>query len=840
MARSGADLLALQGNIKRDPEGYADEFQLQYRHYQACLTVFQLKPSKDSREFGDLVNFVAQVANCYPRETAAFCPELIELLDKHYAVLDSALRQSLVKALILLRNRGQIQPTELLPVFFRLFRCQDKALRQTLFRHIVADIKGSNQKHKDDRLNRSIQNFLYSMLQDDSEIAAKKSLAVLTELYRRHVWRDARTVNVIASAVFHPSTRLMLPAIKFFLGQDEKDDAGESDDDEDEAPPAAPSKAEVYKATKKGTVASKKKKAAKLKRVMATVKKHQRREKADHADSFAAVQLLHDPQSFAEKLFARLHKCGGERFETRLAMMTLISRIIGMHKLLLLNFYPFLQKYIQPHQRDVTHILASMVQACHDLVPPDTLAPVLRQLVDQFINDRAQPEVMTVGIKTVREICMRSPLVMNEDLLQDLAAYKKYRDKAVSSAARGLIGLFREIAPGMLEKRDRGRGADLSAAPMQYGASVIKDRIEGAELLEEALRRGDAESGDEEGSGNESDSDEDGEGSDGSDAEAEAGGVDVSQEAEAGEAAAGSGEDEDEDMEEDEEAGSDAAAASGSGSEAALDELGSDEGEGESEQEADEDAAMDGEDEAAAAALDEEALVERRQSGSAGPRNAAGAATQLRAKQAKQAPNANSLGQLKKQLAEASAAKKRKAEGPPDADGGGNAAPEDGTPLEWGRILTEEDFERIRELRHKRLVDAAMKKHGLKSASKRERLLAAAEEEADAAMAFQDRRNIVAEERVDPSNLQGKHKRRQDKEARMASVLEGREGREGFGAASGRKKQKSGGMSNKEKAKKKDLPIVARIAQIRRRAGRQKGGSKNFKGHVKSSHYTRR
>lgn len=25
-----------------------------------------------------------------------------------------------------------------------------------------------------------------------------------------------------------------------------------------------------------------------------------------------------------------------------------------MHKLLLLNFYPFLQKYIAPHQRDVT------------------------------------------------------------------------------------------------------------------------------------------------------------------------------------------------------------------------------------------------------------------------------------------------------------------------------------------------------------------------------------------------------------------------------------------------------------------------------------------------------
>lgn len=63
-------------------------------------------------------------------------------------------------------------------------------------------------------------------------------------------------------------------------------------------------------------------------------------------------------------------------------------RVIGVHKLLLLNFYPFLQKYIAPHQRDVTVVLAALVQACHDLVPPETLAPVLRQLVDQFVNDR--------------------------------------------------------------------------------------------------------------------------------------------------------------------------------------------------------------------------------------------------------------------------------------------------------------------------------------------------------------------------------------------------------------------------------------------------------------------
>ena len=69
-------------------------------------------------------------------------------------------------------------------------------------------------------------------------------------------------------------------------------------------------------------------------------------------------------QTFAEKLFVRLQKSGGERMETRMAVITLISRVVGVHRLMLLNFYPFLQRYLQPHQRDVTTLLAALIQVC--------------------------------------------------------------------------------------------------------------------------------------------------------------------------------------------------------------------------------------------------------------------------------------------------------------------------------------------------------------------------------------------------------------------------------------------------------------------------------------------
>ena len=45
-----------------------------------------------------------------------------------------------------------------------------------------------------------------------------------------------------------------------------------------------------------GTASSKRKKMAKLKRVMAQVKKQDRRKRRDTDQNFAAIQLLQDPQ----------------------------------------------------------------------------------------------------------------------------------------------------------------------------------------------------------------------------------------------------------------------------------------------------------------------------------------------------------------------------------------------------------------------------------------------------------------------------------------------------------------------------------------------------------------
>jgi len=159
------DLLSLQNLIKRDPEGYRDDFLLQLRHFEALLGVLRASPGGESKEVAELAGFLAHAAVVYPRDTGAFPGQVMGLLEAHADKLHPTLRRQLVQALILLRNRRLLEASVLFPLFFRLFACRDKELRRLLFGHIVADVRRVNLKHRDDRHDRPLQNSLFALVQ---------------------------------------------------------------------------------------------------------------------------------------------------------------------------------------------------------------------------------------------------------------------------------------------------------------------------------------------------------------------------------------------------------------------------------------------------------------------------------------------------------------------------------------------------------------------------------------------------------------------------------------------------------------------------------------------------
>lgn len=152
--------------------------------------------------------------------------------------------------------------------------------------------------------------------------------------------------------------------------------------------------------------------------------------------------------------------------------------MIGQHKLVLLNFYSFVQRYLAAHQQNVTDIFSFLIQACHEHVPPAEVLPIVKLIADNFINERCSPEAVQVGINAFREVVLRCPSVLHEEdlspLLQDLVQYRKSHEKEVKTAARSLLNLIRELHPGALKRKDRGkdhstwRGSHRLPSPCMY------------------------------------------------------------------------------------------------------------------------------------------------------------------------------------------------------------------------------------------------------------------------------------------------------------------------------------------------------------------------------------
>lgn len=285
-------------------------------------------------------------------------------------------------------------------------------------------------------------------------------------------------------AALADNEKVVVGGVRFFLGGDKEREEFEDDSSDDEG-------IDVRKLRHQAGINKKSKKASKaLTKATVTVKRKEKKKNQPHPLNFSALHLLHDPQGFAEFLFSKHLQNTKSRLnlEQKLLVLQLVSRLIGLHKLTVLSFYSYFLKYLTPRQPSVTTFLACLAQSAHNLVPPDILEPLIQKVANEFVSEAAAAEVASSGLNAIREICVRQPLAMNDTLLQDLVMYKKSKDKGVMMAAKGLLGLYREVGAEMLKKRDRGKEAALGLRSGQQKQQVFGEiptgEIEGLDLLE--------------------------------------------------------------------------------------------------------------------------------------------------------------------------------------------------------------------------------------------------------------------------------------------------------------------------------------------------------------------
>lgn len=445
----------------------------------------RLQPSlnhADLQSLLELINFLASASTHYPKEGTEYAASIMEILNSRLTGLDPEIRVAFCKALVILRNRRIVDPLAVMDLFFTLVPCEDKNLRKFICGSIKALIKKLTLQYRDQKMLSKVRTFLFTKLKDSRSIVVRTAELVLIDGFRKGFLKDAKTANALAECCLHKISRIQIAAIRFFLGSLEDND---SDDDESASEEDQKTLKEVvvaYKAAKK--TRKKKERYMKAKKLLSKGKKS-KNENAGKFCNLLAIRYIYDPQTFAERLFGLLENRKNEKFETRLLCMALCARLIGTHRLQALSFYSYMHRFLQPKQREITRILLYVAQACHELVPPDIIEQLVYVIAQNFVSDRNTPEAVTVGLNTIREIFANCPFAATEDLLRDLTDYKRFKNKNVSMAARGIITLFRAVNPKLLHRKDRGRPTqklkDLKVA--EFGVEYAKEFVEGAECL---------------------------------------------------------------------------------------------------------------------------------------------------------------------------------------------------------------------------------------------------------------------------------------------------------------------------------------------------------------------
>ncbi|KAL7537647.1 hypothetical protein ACHAXR_009111 [Thalassiosira sp. AJA248-18] len=556
-------LSQLQNFCKRDPAGYKEDYDAQSRRLVSLVGILLLSPNADpSPSLVELIQFMAAVSSSSYKgvESDGVAALLMDLLvgsssnssggggggaaqqQPSAAVLQTTLplaalqlhrdiRKACVSALILMRNKGAVPPLRLLQLFFQLMAVvPDKNLRESLYHHIVNDIRNINKNGKrDEKLNRTIQSFFHRIVAasaneatpggEDSptDYAAKRAVQMTCDLYRRNVWNDERSVHILASAAASPNAAVTSRALRFFLNIEEAMalDKKSTEDNEWAGSQTVDLHLHSRKTKKRKGIVSKQIKARK-----AAQHEHEGTMIAQREDAgveaskklFPAIELLNDPQGLCETIFKRIKSSGSNtyKFEVKMLMLNFVTRVVGNHELILLPLYTLLQRYMGGHQRDVTAILAYAVQSCHSYVPPEEVYGILKTIAHNFITERCSGEQMAVGINAVRAICARVPSVLSgeeeegvndgddtvrekstawdvEAFVRDLAGYAKHRDRSISIAGRGWVNFIREVYPSLLQGKDRGLvGAGLHRAgekPLRYGEVRAASGVAGADLL---------------------------------------------------------------------------------------------------------------------------------------------------------------------------------------------------------------------------------------------------------------------------------------------------------------------------------------------------------------------
>jgi protein SDA1 len=117
-----------------------------------------------------------------------------------------------------------------------LVATHSKSLRAFIFQKILSDIRASNAKATNHKLNRTLQNTLYNLVTaEPTSSNGLWAVKFIRELWKRQIWTDSKAVDIMKEAALAENQKVIVGGVKFFLGGDKEREEleDESSDEED-------------------------------------------------------------------------------------------------------------------------------------------------------------------------------------------------------------------------------------------------------------------------------------------------------------------------------------------------------------------------------------------------------------------------------------------------------------------------------------------------------------------------------------------------------------------------------------------------------------------------------
>ena len=475
-----SDLPLIQDKIKRDKELYKEDFLKLLELFKPKFSTFLETPNSTSHTFiKELIVFYAHISNVFYKELEFIPQNLKQLLDTNHSIIHPEIRLAIIESFSLLRKKNLINPTIVLPMLFQLLTIQDKQLRSRIQEIIITDLGRINEKTKNNQVNKYIRNTcseILSNINTNTIKQARKTLNIMINLYKKKIWNDTPTINAIANACSSMDRKISHASCKFFLS--EYEEIKEDSDNEDFG-----DLKHKYKLLGKGNNKKTKKRKDKLKKLMKAVERRDARQekvKTNLNKDFMPIDLLNDPSSIADKLFDKLRNLKNRKnYQLKIDMMRFIGRLAGRHKLIVNNFFVYLSTQMKPRTDDLNNIMASIIEATHNLVPPVELEPITNELFDKFICESYPAQFITVGLNALRELANKNPYIISKSHYTVVEDIRKVKNKSVRIAAKAFVNLIRDVNPNLVFETSFNN----ETAEFYFGKNQASEGIEGIELL---------------------------------------------------------------------------------------------------------------------------------------------------------------------------------------------------------------------------------------------------------------------------------------------------------------------------------------------------------------------